>query len=64
KEVLGSPVVKINRLDGDKFICKDSSWLMMRLSGTEPILRVYAEAPTEKQALAILEFGKKLAYSI
>lgn len=64
KVVLGKKVVKINRLDGDKFICEDSSWLMMRLSGTEPILRVYAEASNEKKALAILEFGKKLAYSV
>lgn len=64
KEVLGKRIVKINRLDGDKFICEDSSWLMMRLSGTEPILRVYAEASNEKKALAILEFGKKLAYRV
>ena len=64
KEVLGKKVVKVNTLDGYKFICEDASWLMMRLSGTEPILRVYAEASSEKKALAILEFGKKLALSI
>ena len=63
KEVLGKKVVDINRLDGDKFICEDGSWLMLRLSGTEPILRVYAEAANEKKAFAILEYGKKLAYS-
>jgi phosphomannomutase len=64
KEILGKKVVDINRKDGEKFICGDSSWLMMRLSGTEPILRVYAEAATEKKAFAILDFGKKLAESI
>ena len=64
KEVLGKKVIAVNKKDGYKFICEDSSWLMLRLSGTEPILRVYAEAPTEKKALAILEFGKELAYSI
>ncbi|MFA6142566.1 MAG: phosphoglucomutase/phosphomannomutase family protein [Candidatus Omnitrophota bacterium] len=64
KEVLGRKVVKINTLDGYKFICDDESWLMLRLSGTEPILRVYAEASSEKKALAILESGKKLAYSV
>ena len=64
KEVLGKRVVAVNKKDGYKFICEDSSWLMLRLSGTEPILRVYAEAATEKKALAILEFGKKLAHSI
>ena len=64
KSVLGKKVVDINKLDGYKFICEDSSWLMLRLSGTEPILRVYAEASNEKKAFAILEFGKKLAYSV
>lgn len=64
KEVLGKKVVDINRLDGYKFICEDGSWLMLRLSGTEPILRVYAEAATEKKALAILEEGKRIAYSV
>ncbi|MDD5428001.1 MAG: phosphoglucomutase/phosphomannomutase family protein [Candidatus Omnitrophica bacterium] len=64
KEVLGKKVIALNTKDGYKFICEDYSWLMMRLSGTEPILRVYAEAPAEKKALAILEFGKELAYSL
>lgn len=64
KEVLGSKVVDINRADGDKFICEDSSWLMLRLSGTEPILRIYAEASSEKKAFQILEFGKNLANSV
>jgi len=64
KEILGKKIIAENRKDGYKFICEDYSWLMMRLSGTEPILRVYAEASTGKKALAILEFGKKLAYSV
>jgi len=64
KDILGKKVVEIKTTDGYKFICDDRSWLMLRLSGTEPILRIYAEAPTEKQALGILELGKKIAYSI
>lgn len=64
KEILGKAVVKIKTTDGDKFICEDSSWLMMRLSGTEPILRVYSEAASEKKALAILEFGKSIAQGV
>lgn len=64
REVLGKKVVEIKTVDGFKFICADRSWLMLRLSGTEPILRVYAEEPSEKKALATLEFGKKLAYSV
>ncbi|MCX5686233.1 MAG: phosphoglucomutase/phosphomannomutase family protein, partial [Candidatus Omnitrophica bacterium] len=64
KNILDGKVVEIKTTDGYKFICGDSSWLMMRLSGTEPILRVYAEAASVKKALAILEYGKKLAYSV
>jgi phosphomannomutase len=64
KKVLGKDVVEVKDYDGYKFICLDSSWLMLRLSGTEPIVRVYAEAADEKKALAILEFGKKLVESL
>jgi alpha-D-glucose phosphate-specific phosphoglucomutase len=64
KKVLDKDVVTVKDRDGYKFICEDSSWLMLRLSGTEPILRIYAEAPTEKKALAILAFGKKIADNI
>jgi len=59
-KVLGKNVVRVKDYDGYKFICLDSSWLMLRLSGTEPIVRVYSEAANEKKALKILEFGKKL----
>lgn len=59
--VLDKKVVQVKAMDGYKFICEDSSWLMLRLSGTEPILRIYSEGPNEKKALAILDFGKKIA---
>lgn len=64
KAILGRPVVDIKTADGYKFICDDASWLMLRLSGTEPILRVYSEGPSEKRSLAILEEGKKIAYGV
>ena len=64
RDILGKKVVETNAADGYKFICEDRSWLMLRLSGTEPILRVYAEAPTEKKAFQYLDFGKALAESI
>ena len=64
KEILGVKVTEVKATDGYKFICADSSWLMMRLSGTEPILRVYAEASSEKKALKMLEFGKRMADSV
>lgn len=64
KKVLDKDVVEIKDYDGYKFIAQDSSWLMLRLSGTEPIVRVYAEAPSEKKAFAILEAGKRLVQNI
>jgi len=64
KKVLGKDVIRIKDYDGYKFICKDSSWLMLRLSGTEPVVRVYAEASNEKAAFRILEFGKNLIEKI
>lgn len=60
KKVLDMDVVQIKDYDGYKFICKDRSWLMLRLSGTEPIVRIYSEAPNEKTALKILDFGKNI----
>jgi phosphomannomutase len=60
KKVLGKEVVEMKDYDGYKFILKDRSWFMVRLSGTEPIVRIYAEAPNEKIAMAMLEFGKQI----
>jgi phosphomannomutase len=64
KEILGKKVVKVDTQDGIKFICEDSSWLFFRLSGTEPILRIYAEAQSGKKAKEILEDGKKIALEL
>lgn len=64
KEVLARPVKEVKSYDGYKFILEDDSWLIMRLSGTEPILRIYAEASSEKLAEEYLDFGKKIALAI
>src|SRR5207249_2494798 len=45
--LLRSPLKDVKTYDGVKFIAEDTSWLMLRGSGTEPILRIYAEAGTE-----------------
>ena len=63
-KVLDKKVTDIKSYDGYKFICDDQSWLMLRLSGTEPILRIYAEASSEEKALKILQFGKDVANRI
>jgi len=60
QKLLGKKVVEIKDYDGIKLICEDSSWLMFRGSGTEPIMRTYAEAKTLTQANNLLALGKKI----
>lgn len=48
-------VQRVEDFDGWKFWLGDDSWVMIRPSGTEPVLRTYAEAATKSEALAILE---------
>lgn len=48
------PITNVNLTDGYKFIFKNDYWIMLRLSGTEPIVRCYMEAPS-KQKLSTLK---------
>lgn len=48
-------VVNMDDKDGYKFFFEDESWVMIRPSGTEPVLRVYAEAPTSADSFKILD---------
>ena len=59
KEFGGRRVTSINRVDGAKFILEDGSWVLMRPSGTEPLVRIYAEAPTEQDLEVLLGSGRK-----
>ncbi len=61
KELLGSPVERVQTFDGVKFTARNGCWLMLRGSGTEPILRIYAEAPTTAGVTQLLEQGENLA---
>ncbi|HEV2437694.1 MAG TPA: phosphoglucomutase/phosphomannomutase family protein [Verrucomicrobiae bacterium] len=60
-KLLRSPLTSLKTFDGVKFIAEDSSWLMLRGSGTEPILRIYAEAKSDADVRKLLGFGVKLA---
>jgi alpha-D-glucose phosphate-specific phosphoglucomutase len=42
--LLGRKILSVDRTDGAKFVFEDGSWMLLRLSGTEPLLRLYAEA--------------------
>ncbi|MBL7197918.1 MAG: phosphoglucomutase/phosphomannomutase family protein [Candidatus Omnitrophica bacterium] len=60
KKLLDSKVVNIKDFDGIKLICEDESWLMLRPSGTEPLMRIYAEAESLEKASRLLNLGKAL----
>ncbi|MCS7273777.1 MAG: phosphoglucomutase/phosphomannomutase family protein [Fimbriimonadales bacterium] len=55
--LLGMPVVQRDTLDGVKHILEDGSWVLMRASGTEPVVRIYAEARTPEGARHLAEEG-------
>jgi phosphomannomutase len=58
--LLRSPIAQVKSDDGVKYIAEDTSWLMLRGSGTEPILRIYAEAKTDGDVQKLLGRGMAL----
>jgi phosphomannomutase len=60
EKLLRSPLVNIKAFDGVKYVAQDSSWLMLRGSGTEPILRIYAEAGSDDSVKKLLKMGVEL----
>ena len=61
KRVFKRKIVNIKTYDGLKFIFDDESWLLIRPSGTEPILRVYSEAHTDKKAKDLIAIVDRLS---
>ncbi|MEK7474028.1 MAG: phosphoglucomutase/phosphomannomutase family protein [Candidatus Coatesbacteria bacterium] len=59
--VAGAKVARVNALDGLKLIFGDDSWLLFRASGTEPLLRIYAESDDPARTRRLLAAGAKLA---
>jgi phosphomannomutase len=60
KSLLGKEVVEVKDYDGVKLIASDGSWLMFRGSGTEPIMRVYAESKSLAESRRLIRLGKRL----
>jgi len=58
-----STVAEVSTLDGVKYMLEDDSWLLIRPSGTEPVLRVYAEAGSPEQLKSLIGFGQEVAES-
>ncbi len=61
KKIGTHKVAELNTLDGLKVILDNDDWLLIRPSGTEPLLRIYAESATKKDTQALLDLGAKLA---
>ncbi len=60
-QLAGLRVVRKDTTDGYKFILEDGGWLLIRMSGTEPLMRVYCETGRESLVQPLLDAGVKLA---
>ena len=60
KKIASFKVAEVSTLDGVKIYFENDEWLLVRPSGTEPLVRVYAETATKKDTQALLDFGEKL----
>lgn len=60
RELVGVKVKNVNKLDGVKLILADGSWVLVRPSGTEPLVRIYVESDKEQKLQVILEAVRNL----
>jgi phosphoglucomutase len=60
-DFFGCRILEVNRQDGLKLLLEDGSWVLLRLSGTEPLARCYAEATSEADLEVRLEQGRTFA---
>jgi len=58
--VAGRKATDINRMDGAKYLREDGTWVMLRLSGTDPLVRIYAEGMSPEDVHSLLEGGRDL----
>ncbi len=63
-EIGSEQVIEVSTRDGVKYILSDDSWLLIRPSGTEPVLRVYAEGRSQGMVKALLGYGEHVAVSV
>lgn len=61
REIASRPVVRENFRDGFKYFFNDGSWLLVRPSGTEPVLRLYSEAGDPETVEKLLRAGREIA---
>ncbi|MFU8796945.1 MAG: phosphoglucomutase/phosphomannomutase family protein [Dehalococcoidia bacterium] len=58
--IAGSKVTGVDTADGFRFFLSDGTWLLIRFSGTEPLVRIYSEAESIDRAQVLLQEGRKL----
>ena len=63
-EIGSEKVTEVSTRDGVKYILSDDSWLLVRPSGTEPVLRVYAEGRSQEMVKALLGYGEQVAETV
>jgi phosphomannomutase len=59
-DLVGSKVVRFDTADGFRFTSQDNSWLLVRFSGTEPLLRIYVETGSPERVEKILDLGQAI----
>jgi len=64
QDLAGSALAEVKDFDGVKMVARDGAWLMLRGSGTEPVLRIYAEAGEQSRADDLVELGRRLAANV
>jgi phosphomannomutase len=56
-------VAQEDRTDGLKLICDDGSWILLRLSGTEALMRVYTETPSQAESARLAEEARAWVFA-
>jgi alpha-D-glucose phosphate-specific phosphoglucomutase len=62
--IAGLKIKDVQTVDGVKYRMEDEGWLLIRPSGTEPVLRVYAEAPSAESLGVLLGYGEEVAAGV
>jgi len=62
-EFAGRKITRVEKIDGFKFFFGDDEWLMIRPSGTEPVLRTYCESSSSEEAFSLLKKSHQLLLS-